>query len=198
MESTLCGNFTPSFCSAGNSGESTARRISEMPSQVLCCLLCLLRLGSRGLPGAPIWKHLFSPRIFLIPPWIMVVQLEPARCPLAASPCPLPTQPSCHSQSLQSYASCQIQSSCPGLAWPLDTAAQSWVELIPWGVDVLDSKINSSVALLNPLPWRVLQTTSLALTACPCRQCPQFLLSPSHEKVAVLPTGSPLGGVIFL
>ena len=162
-------------------------------------------MGSRGLSRAPIWNHPFSPSIFLMPPWINAVQLELARCLLAASPSPLPTQPHCHFQSLQSYASCQIQPSCPALAWPLEAAAQSWVELSPWGVDVLGSKVNGSVAPLNPWPWRVLQITSLALTApplsplppVPCHHCSQFLLSPTHEKVTVLPTGSSSGATFL-
>lgn len=44
-------DFTPSFCSVGNSGECTARRISEVPSQVLCCLL---HLGSGAILELPL------------------------------------------------------------------------------------------------------------------------------------------------
>lgn len=64
------------------------------------------------------------------------------------------------------------------------------------GVDLLDSKINGSVAPLGPRPWRFLQTTSLAPYP-PCRHCHHFLLSPSHEGVAVLPTSSPSGDHLF-
>lgn len=89
--------------------------------------------GLQGFPRAPIWKHPFSLSAFLSPPWINAVQLEPARCLLATSLGSLPTQLHRHFQSLQYYASCQVRPSCPALAWLLDTAAQSWVELSPWG-----------------------------------------------------------------
>lgn len=152
-----------------------------------------------GLQGPSWGSHLEAPfplSIFPIPPWIKAVQLEPARCPLAALPCPLPTQPRCHFQSLQSYASCQIQPSCPALAWPLDIAAQSWVELSPQGVDVLDSRIISSVAPLNPWPWRVLQTTNLALVVPPLSVASvpgsSFLLV--MRKLLYYPLEAPGGG----
>lgn len=195
-------DFTPSFCSVGNSGECAARGFQKCP--VTCsAAFCVWAPGA--FPGLPFGIILsLSPSIFLMPPWINAVQLEPARCLLAASPCPLPTQPHCHFQSLQSCASCQTQPSCPVLAWPLEAAAQSWVELSPWGVDVLGSKVNGSEAPLDPWPWRVLQITSLALTApplsplspVPCHHCPQFLPS-TREKVTVLPTGSPSGATFL-
>lgn len=61
------------------------------------------------------------------------------------------------------------------------------------GVDLLDSKLNGSVAPLGPWPWRFLQTTSLAPYP-PCHCCHHFFLPPSHKGVAVFPTSSPPAG----